>query len=319
MKVLVPIDDSSYSDAAVSSIGARQWPPGAQFLMYSVINSYDKLIKFLPSSNTQKVIRLKDEQEQEVIRMLLRRCNLLRAALSDVHVEVAVDSGEPAAKIVETATDWGAQLIVMGSHGRHDVQLHALGSVTAQVIEQIPCSMEVIRVLNRPGKTWQDQRRVLICYDGSEHSKAALDWVACGAWAPHQEIAVVCVLNTIDNNVSIVSGLNHRKAAKLQQEALMAAQSELDRHVRRLRLRLPGVAIVGQVLEGYAAETILSVAESFLADLIVMGAHSEQSGSDAVLGSVAKRIACESRCCVKVVRANPSVPDLDLLQHQHSF
>lgn len=303
MKVLVPIDDSSYSDAAVSSIGARQWPSGTHFLLYSVVSDYERLMKYLPSSGSQKLQRLKDEQEQEVIRMLMRRCNGLRRALPDASIEVAVDSGEPAVRIIDTAADWGAQLITMGSHGRHDVQLHALGSVTARVIEKIPCSLEVIRILNRSGKTWQDQRRVLICYDGSEHSLAALDWVAPGAWAPHQEIAVVCVLSTIEDKIGIFSGLNHRKAVLLQRQALDAAQAELDAHVERLRSKLPDVLIVGQVLEGYAAETILDFAESFSTDLIVIGAHSEQSNFDSSIGSVAKRIVCNSRCCVKIVRA----------------
>ncbi len=300
----MPIDDSSYSDAAVSSIGARQWPSGTQFLLYSVLNDYNRLMKYLPSSGAQKLQRLKDEQEQEVIRMLLRRCAELRGSLPEVHTDVAVDDGEPAAKIIETAIDWDAQLIIMGSHGRHDVQLHALGSVTAQVVEKIPCSMEVIRILNRTGKTWQDQRRVLICYDGSENSRAALDWVARGSWSPQQELVVVCVLNMVEDKIGAVPGLNYRKANQLQREAVAAVQNELDSHVRRLRSRLPEITIVGQVLEGHAVETILELAEKFLTDLIVIGAHSEQADIDTSIGSVAKRIACNSRCCVKIVRAN---------------
>lgn len=164
--------------------------------------------------------------------------------------------------------------------------------------------MEVIRILNRIGKAWQDQRRVLICYDGSENSRAALDWVARGSWSPQQELVVVCVLNMVEDKIGGVPGLNYRKANQLQREALAAVQNELDSHVRHLRSRLPEIAIVGQVLEGHAAEMILDMADKFLTDLIVIGAHSEQSDFDASIGSVAKRIACNSRCCVKIVRAN---------------
>ncbi|RTL35284.1 MAG: universal stress protein [Candidatus Melainabacteria bacterium] len=304
MKVLVPLDDSSYSEAALISVGARHWPARTEILLYSVVNDYDKLGKVLAVPDEQKLRRLKEEQEREVICMLQRKCDGLRRSLPEVTVSSAVGYGHPATQIVETAHRWGAQLIIMGSHGRRNVQLYALGSVTAQVIEKTPCSMEVIRLLNRSGKAWHDQRRIIVCYDGSDHSRAALDWVAHSAWAPHQEFALVSVLNTIEDKIGALQIFHQKKANELKAQAIAAAQGALDSHVERLREMMPNNAIIGHVLEGYAAESILELAEDFLADLIVIGAHSEQLHIDSAIGSVAKRIACFSRCCVKVVRAH---------------
>lgn len=305
MNVLVAIDDSSYSDAAVASIAARQWPADTKFLLFSVVPDYDKLGMVLSAASTQKLRFLEEEQEREAIFKLLARCAELRRALPEVTVTFAVGYGHPAEEIIDTAISWGAHLIVMGSHGRRNVQLYAFGSVTSQVIEKIPCSLEIIRVFNRTGKSWQDQRRVLICFDGSDNSRAALDWVAHSTWSAHQEFAIVSVLDADDDNkIGRLQMFHQRKVTQLKNAALAARQDELDWHVERLRLILPGNPVVGQVLYGDAADLILELAENFSADLIVIGAHGKQMQADASTGSVAKRVACFSRCCVKIVLAD---------------
>jgi nucleotide-binding universal stress UspA family protein len=50
-----------------------------------------------------------------------------------------VECGPPAARIVEFAKKWPADLIVMGSHGRSGVQRFLLGSVAEEVMRHAPC------------------------------------------------------------------------------------------------------------------------------------------------------------------------------------
>jgi nucleotide-binding universal stress UspA family protein len=47
--------------------------------------------------------------------------------------------------IVEEARDWGADLIVLGSHGYGRVRRVVLGSVAAAVVAIAPCSVLVVR------------------------------------------------------------------------------------------------------------------------------------------------------------------------------
>jgi len=43
------------------------------------------------------------------------------------------------------ADEWGADLIVVGSHGRTGVKRWLLGSVAGAIVSHAPCSVEVVR------------------------------------------------------------------------------------------------------------------------------------------------------------------------------
>jgi nucleotide-binding universal stress UspA family protein len=47
--------------------------------------------------------------------------------------------------IIETAKDWGADLIVLGSHGYRAIERFLLGSVSQAVASHAPCSVEIVR------------------------------------------------------------------------------------------------------------------------------------------------------------------------------
>jgi len=51
----------------------------------------------------------------------------------------------PADGIVQLASDLGAQLVVVGTHGRQGVTRALLGSVAEQVVRSAPCSVLVVR------------------------------------------------------------------------------------------------------------------------------------------------------------------------------
>jgi nucleotide-binding universal stress UspA family protein len=53
--------------------------------------------------------------------------------------------GEPRAVILDEAKAWGANLIVLGSHGRHGLERMLMGSVAESVALHAHCSVEVVR------------------------------------------------------------------------------------------------------------------------------------------------------------------------------
>jgi nucleotide-binding universal stress UspA family protein len=58
---------------------------------------------------------------------------------------VAVSFDIPKQLILKEAEDWGANLIVVGSHGLRGLTRLLLGSVSETVAAHAPCSVEVIR------------------------------------------------------------------------------------------------------------------------------------------------------------------------------
>src|SRR5208282_5412543 len=61
-------------------------------------------------------------------------------------VTTAVEHGEPKSQIIEAASEWHADLIVVGSHGRKGLGHFLLGSVSDAVVRHAGCSVEIVRI-----------------------------------------------------------------------------------------------------------------------------------------------------------------------------
>lgn len=59
---------------------------------------------------------------------------------------IAVETGSPARTIADQAATWGADLVVVGSHGKGWVDRVLLGSTTERLLNRLPCSTLVIPV-----------------------------------------------------------------------------------------------------------------------------------------------------------------------------
>ena len=79
--------------------------------------------------------------------------NYWREQLQQIHpldasipVDHALLEGDPATQIVKLARDLGADLIVMGTHGRTGTERLLLGSVAEKVMRDSPCSVMVVKL-----------------------------------------------------------------------------------------------------------------------------------------------------------------------------
>jgi nucleotide-binding universal stress UspA family protein len=60
--------------------------------------------------------------------------------------ETLLREGDVRETILDTAQEWNADLIVMGSHSHRGARRFLLGSVAESVVRHAPCSVEVVRV-----------------------------------------------------------------------------------------------------------------------------------------------------------------------------
>ena len=60
-------------------------------------------------------------------------------------VEALVREGRPGHEIVAAAHEWGADLVVIGSHGRTGLRRLLFGSTAEAVVRQAPCAVLTIR------------------------------------------------------------------------------------------------------------------------------------------------------------------------------
>ncbi len=80
----------------------------------------------------------------------LERC--LEPLLEDVVAEPVVRRGHAAEAIAAEAVEWGADLVVVGSHGKGWVDRLLLGSTTERLLDQLPAALLVVPVPAPPGE-----------------------------------------------------------------------------------------------------------------------------------------------------------------------
>jgi nucleotide-binding universal stress UspA family protein len=211
------------------------------------------------------------------------------------HATAEAVVGQPAKAIVEYAESLGADLIVMGTHGRGGVAHMVLGSVAERVVRTASCPVLTIR--EAPP---QVIKRILVPTDFSATSDAALDAAYLLAASFNAELQLLHVLDDPFLTEGLAAEAYIAEAPALRTAMLRDAQERLS---RRAISRRPGlVRIDTEVLFGHGARTIVDYAAQRNADVIVMGTHGRTGVAHVLLGSIAERVVRTASCPVLTVR-----------------
>ncbi len=148
MKVLLAFDGSEHSQAALAEVASRDWPAGTQIQVLTVIHSRWPVVgdPFFTVASAHMESML--EQQSEAPELLNSAVGQIRARAPRLSVTSKVLEGVPHEVIVQEASDWDADLIVLGSHGYGRFRRAVLGSVAAAVAVERP-AVEIIR-MGRP-------------------------------------------------------------------------------------------------------------------------------------------------------------------------
>ena len=141
MKVLVGVDHSACSDAAVAHVAGAAWPEATTFLVVSAAAPI--LIGPGEVAAAEAISRLMEEHEKhhkEIAELAAAR--LRKAGLT---TEARLALGDPRTALVDVARAEHVELIVVGSHGRTGIKKLLLGSVASHVVTHAPCNVLVIR------------------------------------------------------------------------------------------------------------------------------------------------------------------------------
>ena len=146
MKILLAIDGSLFSDAAVGDVAAKPWPVGSEVRVISVVEP-----PLLPTVETwvppddyiESLERAGEEQANSVIKAAVDRIQKTQGDRLRVSTEIV--RGHPKHAIIDAAEAWDADLIVVGSHGYRGLTKLWLGSVSQAVASHAKCSVEIVR------------------------------------------------------------------------------------------------------------------------------------------------------------------------------
>ena len=148
MRILLAIDGSPCSAPAVRAVATRPWPPGTVVRVVTVV---EDVYPAATVSAFEAGLAIAPPEATEAQQALWNSGRALVEGVaqeleqSGLRTEVVERRGTPATTIVDEARDWGADLILVGSHGRTGLKRVLMGSVAERVVSRAPCSVEVVR------------------------------------------------------------------------------------------------------------------------------------------------------------------------------
>lgn len=146
MKILLATDGSPCSDTAVKEVARRPWPADTQVRVVSVAERPAPLVAepyMVPSSYFEEAGKAIRQQARAAVEQAA--ATLRGDENGGLLVSTEVLTGSPKSTIVEEAGAWGADLIVVGSHGYRAWERMLLGSVSQAVASHAECSVEIVR------------------------------------------------------------------------------------------------------------------------------------------------------------------------------
>ena len=135
MKILLATDGSQYSEVAARSVAERPWPAGSEVRIFSVADHHVRLsaIANRPHFDSQAMETFKEEALKRAQEAVMSAEKIIIEGRLAVSGSVAVPSEDPKERILKEADDWGANFVVVGSHGQGGLTRLLLGSVSEAV------------------------------------------------------------------------------------------------------------------------------------------------------------------------------------------
>lgn len=145
LNILIGVDGSSESAAAVQCVVMRSWPAGTKVRVVAALDQFAMSMMVVPNLMTPEMSNdtlLVDGRLWA--RQAVDRCavELKEAGLT---VEPVVGEGDPKHVLLREAEHWPADCVFVGAHGMSRFERVLLGSVSAAVAERAHCSVEIVR------------------------------------------------------------------------------------------------------------------------------------------------------------------------------
>ena len=222
-------------------------------------------------------------------------------------IDVRLEQGHPAERIVGLASEIGADLTVLGSHGEGGVTPWNLGSTVQQVLAVTRGSV-LIAHSSTVAPSLVIPRRILVPLDGSLRTENVLPTATRIASAFGAELLLVHVVAEPVPSAVLREGDELDLAAQLAARLQTSASQYLGGVRDRIAHEVPGVRTV-VVRHANERQGLLELSQREQVDLVVLSAHGAACDPARVFGSVTEHLLTHSRIPVLVLQDLP--PELE--------
>ena len=233
----------------------------------------------------------------------LRTKLAITGALQGVALDTEIRDGDVGTEIEKLIEEDHADLVVIGTHGRHGLGRVLMGSVAERIFRCAPCPVVTVGP-DFAGSGLEQTREpgpVLFATNFHEASLHALPFLA--EFAKERKMKLV-LLHVMEPGSTPSSG--HWDTAQSVVESRAHTKEHAMRRLRSLTqgLRFPDAKLEYIVEIGDPAREILRVALALRADVIGLGMHSTQHAEAAshLHEGIAYKVVCGARCAVFTAR-----------------
>ena len=274
--ILVPTDFSDASTYALRFAARLADRTGARIrLVYA--DYFVPPIDFAASAAVEYALT-SNEAEDEAKKLLIRTAEENLPATVPFDTRVVVES--PVAAILDEARHCGADLVVMGTHGRTGFRRLVVGSVTESVTRAINVPVITVSPLAATDRIAIDLPRIVVPIDFTPECREAIRVAV--ELSDGKESRVLCVRTIESDTPDNAVGEIERMQSFTPPELLERCHYKL----------LPG---------DRPAEQVVEFAKLVRADLIAVGAATGRTATEVMRGTFAERILERSDCPVLVI------------------
>ena len=292
MRILMPIDGSTFSKSALAFIASRSTLIESQPEVELLNVQYPVSARVVRGAGKALVQQHHESEASKVIKPAL--AGLKRAGL---RAQAKFVVGSPGAEVGRIAAESAADLIVMGSHGHTGFKNLLFGSVTQAVLASCNTPLLVLRSDAVPKK---DSLKLGIALDGSKYGLAAVRFVikhpALFGAAPALTLIHVApdLLNLVMPGFfsnAPVPGFKPEQVTEMQRAAFERALAPARKLLQGTALQVTEAQLTGNS----PGDAIAAYALKNKLDVLAIGSHGEGTLRSTMLGSVATRVAARCR------------------------
>ena len=220
-----------------------------------------------------------------------------RAKSAGQVITTRVEVGIPSQAVKTVADTTGADLLVVGTHGRTGLDHVLIGSTAERVVRTAPCPVLAVKA-EKDGASdalTASIKRIVVPIDFSSCSLDALEYATQFAKPFGAGITILHVLEPVAYGLDFT--LSHARESKQQREYLEKRLTVLSACLTARGIRCDTI-----LKPGLPADSIASYATQQGYDLMIMGTHGRRGISHVLMGSIADAMLRHAPCPVLTVR-----------------
>lgn len=309
MKILLAVDGSECSMAAVDETARIPWPKDSALKIISVAEMpLQVLAGPMPMPSHYFTEWEKALEDQAVANTTKALSRYYESGGVDIKVTTKATKGDPREAILDEASHWDTDLIIIGTHGYNAFERLWLGSVSRTVASHAKCSILVARCPIDQKDRKEAAIKILLAVDGSEGANFAVREVAERPWLPGSEAHIISAVQMPFFPTPEIWALPDKYYTQVEQAGRDHARDAIERAIAQLKEsdsdRETPLILTSDVVFGRPEEVIISTAKEWGAELIVLGSHGHSGWQRLLLGSVSQAVASHASCSVQIVRSH---------------